>query len=166
MLNGTQYAIPYPYTHNCLRSSTVLWDSHQMHIGNFVFMCYFKSLRPRQNGCHFADDIFNRISLKENVWIPIKISLKLVPKVPINTISALVQIMAWRRPDDKPSSEPRMVSLPTHICVTRPQWVNSSNGILYQIRCFDHLMCVAFSVLLWDIFLMYLTSAFIRLYFL
>ena len=27
---------------------------------------------------------------------------------------------------DKPLSEPMMVSLPTHICVTRPRWVNSS----------------------------------------
>ena len=35
-----------------------------------------------------------------------------------------VQIMAWRRPGDKPLSEPMMVSLTTHICVTRPQWVN------------------------------------------
>ena len=32
--------------------------------------------------------------------------------------------MAWRRPGDKPLSEPVMVSLLTHICVTRPQWVN------------------------------------------
>ena len=39
--------------------------------------------------------------------------------------SALVQIMAWRRPGDKPLSGPMMVRLPTHICVTRPQWVNS-----------------------------------------
>ena len=38
-------------------------------------------------------------------------------------IPALVQIMAWRRPGDKPLSEPMMVSLLTHICVTRPQWV-------------------------------------------
>ena len=38
---------------------------------------------------------------------------------------ALVQIMAWRRPGDKPLSGPMMVRLPTHICVTRPQWVNS-----------------------------------------
>ena len=44
---------------------------------------------------------------------------------PINIIPALVQIMAWRRPGDKPLSEPMMVSLLTHICVTRPQWVNS-----------------------------------------
>ena len=60
------------------------------------------SLRPRQNGRHFADDIFNRISLNENIWIPINISLKFVAKGPINDIPALVQIMAWRRPGDKP----------------------------------------------------------------
>ena len=35
-----------------------------------------------------------------------------------------VQVMVWRRPGDKPLSEPMMVILPTHICVTRPQWVN------------------------------------------
>ena len=51
-------------------------------------------------------------------------SLKFVPKCPINNIPALVQIMAWRRPGDKPLSEPMMVSLPTHICATRSQWVN------------------------------------------
>ena len=27
----------------------------------------------------------------------------------------------WRRPGDKPLSEPMMVRLTTHICVTRPQ---------------------------------------------
>ena len=47
-------------------------------------------------------------------------SLKSVPQNPINNIPALVQIMAWRRPGDKPLSEPTMVKLPTHICVIRP----------------------------------------------
>ena len=51
-------------------------------------------------------------------------SLKFVPKGLINNIPALVQIMAWRRPGNKPLSEPMIVVLPTHICVTRPQWVN------------------------------------------
>ena len=83
------------------------------------------SLRPRQDGRHFPDDVFKCIFLNENVWISFKISLKFVPKGPINNIPALVQIMAWRRPGDKPLSEPMMVRLPTHICVTRPQWVNS-----------------------------------------
>ena len=31
--------------------------------------------------------------------------------------------MAWRRPGDKPLSEPMTVRLPTHICATQPQWV-------------------------------------------
>ena len=60
------------------------------------------TLRPRQNGRHFPDDIFKCIFLKENVIILIKISLKFVPYGPINNIPALVQIMAWRRPGDKP----------------------------------------------------------------
>ena len=87
-------------------------------------MYYLNTLRPRQNGRHFADDIFKCIFLNENVWIPIKISMKFLPKGPINNIPALVQIMAWRRPGDKPLSEPMMVSLTTHICFTRPPWVN------------------------------------------
>ena len=79
----------------------------------------FDPLRPRQNGRHFADDTLNHIFLNENVRISIKISLKFAPNGPINSIPALVQIMAWRRPGDKPLSEPMMFSLLTHICVTR-----------------------------------------------
>ena len=81
------------------------------------------TLRPRQNGHHFADDIFKRIFSNENVEISIKISLKFVPKGRINNIPALVQVMARRRPGDKPLTEPMVVRLLTHICVTRPQWV-------------------------------------------
>ena len=99
-------------------------------INNSLFDCIhyncsystFNTLRPRQNGHHFADDTFNPIFVNENDRISIEISLKFVPKGPINNIPALVQKMAWRRPGDKPLSEPVMVSLLTHICVTRPQW--------------------------------------------
>ena len=56
----------------------------------------------------------------------IKISLKFVPRGSINNIPELVRIMAWRRPGDKPLSKPMMVSVLTHICVTRPQWINCS----------------------------------------
>ena len=82
----------------------------------------FNTLRPRQNRRHFADDTFKHIFLNENVRISIKISLKFVPKGPFHNNSALVQIMAWRRPGDKPLSEPMMVRSLTHICVTRPRW--------------------------------------------
>ena len=50
-----------------------------------------------------------------------------VPKGTINNIPALDQIMPWRRPGDKPLSEPMMARLPTHICVTQPQWVKDQS---------------------------------------
>ena len=53
----------------------------------------------------FSDAFF----LMKTVWITIKISLKIVPKVPINNIPALVQIMAWYQSGDKPLSEPVIV---------------------------------------------------------
>ena len=45
---------------------------------------------PRQNGRRFADDTFKRIFFNENARISIKISLKFVPKGPINNNPALV----------------------------------------------------------------------------
>ena len=94
------------------------------------------TLRPRQNCHHFADDISKCIFLIENVWISLHISLKFLPKVRIKNIPALFQIMAWRRSGDKPLSEPMMVKLLTHICGTRPQWVNSfiANGMLHLFQ--------------------------------
>ena len=76
--------------------------------------------------------IFKCIFLNENVWISLKISLKLVPNGPISNIPALVQIMAWLLLGDKPLSEPMMFSLLTHICVTRPQWVNFMSIYIYK----------------------------------
>ena len=73
------------------------------------YLFHINTLRPKQNGRHFADDIFKRIFLNENEWISLKISLKFVLQGRINNIPALVQIMAWRRPGDKPLSEPMMV---------------------------------------------------------
>ena len=105
-----------------------------------MFGC-FNSLRPRLNRRPFADDIFKCIFLIENEWILPRISLKFVPKVPINNIPALVQIMAWRRSGDKPLSEPMMVSLLTHICVTRPQWVRASwlKGRIIRVYKLTHI---------------------------
>ena len=94
-------------------------------IRSVILKGHINTLRPRQDGRHFADDIFKYIFVNENVWISLKISLKSVPKIRINNIPALVLIMAWCRPGDRPLFEPMMVSLLTHICVTRPQWVDS-----------------------------------------
>ena len=82
---------------------TVMWTGPHLPRGRTF------TLRPKQNGRHFPDDNFKCIFLNKNLWNSIKISLKFVPKGPINNIPALVQIMAWRRPGDKPLSEPMMV---------------------------------------------------------
>ena len=71
----------------------------------------------------------NSFFLNENVRISSKIWLKFVPKMRINNIPALIQIMAWRRPGDKSLSEPMMIILLTHICVIWPQWVNTSHQV-------------------------------------
>ena len=118
----------------CSRVTIGLWDI--MH-SICTIDWRFNTLRPRQSGRHFADDIFECNFLNENVWLPIKISLTFVPKDSFNNSPALVQIMAWRRPGDKPLSETMMASLATHICVTRPQWINhfawhySDNACIY-----------------------------------
>ena len=49
-----------------------------------------------------ADDNFGCIFLNENGRIPIRISLKFVPRSPIDNKPALVQVMAWRWTGDKP----------------------------------------------------------------
>ena len=102
--------------------------------------CLLNSLRLRQDGHHFPDDDFKCNFLNENAWISIKISLN----------PALIQIMAWRRPGDKPLSEPMMVKLPTHICVTRPEWVKCSYTVTWsnsRLVC----KCVA-SPLMWHLY--------------
>ena len=95
--------------------------TESVHCYHFVI----NTLRPIQNGRNFPDDFFKWILLNENAWISINISLKFVPRGPINKIPTLVQVMAWSRPGNKPLSEPMKVRLPTHMCVTRPQWVKN-----------------------------------------
>ena len=79
-----------------------------------------RTLRPKQNWRHFADEIFKCIFLNENVLVSLKISLKFVPKVPLNNIPGLVRIMAWHRQAIIWTNDG--YRLLTHICVTRPQW--------------------------------------------
>ena len=131
LLRQNDVATSFWWNNDVTIASCVRWD-RSTHGG----LCQVNSLltEAETNGRYNADDIFKCIFLNENVWFPTKISLKFVPKGPINNIQALVLIMAWRRPGDKPLSEPMMVRLPTHICVTRPQWVKPSTAGPIHIR--------------------------------
>ena len=82
-------------------AATVLMFSHDI-----KFSALRNTPRPRQNGRNFSHDTLKRFFLNENLTIAIKNSLKVVPRVRISNITALVQIMAWRRPGDRPLSEP------------------------------------------------------------
>ena len=92
-------------------------DSENMWLP-FIDSMLPNTLRPRQDGSHFAD-IFK--FLNENVWSSL-MSLEFVPRVQINNIPGLVKKMAWCLPDDKPLSEPVMVSFLAHI------WANDIRG--------------------------------------
>ena len=50
--------------------------------------------------------------VNENDRIPIQISLKFVPRSPVDNKPALVQVMAWRQTGDKPSPEPVLAQFP------------------------------------------------------
>ena len=79
------------------------------------------TLRPRQNGRHFADDILKCILSNENVYISIQNFSKFCFQA-----SNLVQIIAWCHRGDKPLSEPMVLNLLAYICVARPHWVNTT----------------------------------------
>ena len=115
----------------------------------YVLLVAFNTLRPRQNSLHFSDDIFKYTFLNEHVWILIKISLKFITKGLINNISALVQIMAWRRPGNKPLSEPIMVSL-LHICITQPLWLKWLPEIIHNMHQWTGTSLV--QVMTWHLF--------------
>ena len=121
------------YTKLMSSKYTPIQNMYQSTVVVRIWCSMLNSLRPRRNRRLFADNIFKCIFVNENARISIKISLKFVPKGRINNIPALVQIMAWRRPGDKPLSETMMVNLPTHICVSRPQWVKPIK--FYSTKC-------------------------------
>ena len=110
---------------------------------------------PRQNGRHFVDDTFKRIFFNENMRISIEISLQFALKGPIDNITSLVHIMAWRQSGKKPLSEPMMVRWLTHICITRPQWVNGLPPTdLFNWLLLDTCLCI---IPKWIIILNYLS---------
>ena len=131
-LESALYSLDYWHFNLFLKERKYYWYTETVSI---VFSP--NALRLKQNGNHFAGEIFTCIFLNWNVWISNKISLKFVPKGQFNNIPALVQIMAWCRPGATPLSEPMMVSLMTYICVTLPQWVKKT---LIQVYWKYHLV--------------------------
>ena len=83
-----------------------------VHIGFSLLAVLVRDINsssPGQNGRHFAAEIFKCRFMNEKYCISIQISLKMIPKGPIENKSALVQVMVWRRTGDKLLSEPSFI---------------------------------------------------------
>ena len=78
-------------------------------LNRVIVLSFFNALRPIQNGCQLADEIFKCISFNENFPVLNKISLKYIPMSLIDNTAALVQIMAWHQRGGKPSFEAVLV---------------------------------------------------------
>ena len=81
-----------------------IWAQHMRQLTGWVIISSVNTLKPKQDGRHFPDDILEWILVNENLWISNKVSLDFIPRDPINNIPALFTIMAWHRPGDKPLS--------------------------------------------------------------
>ena len=82
-------------------------NSHRLCNGIWKYVC-LTHLPLDKMAAIVVDDIFKCVFLNENDRIPIQISLKFVPRSPIDNKPALVQVIAWRRAGDKPLPEPML----------------------------------------------------------
>ena len=88
-----------------LFSIVVVMHQHCLLLNNTVCLTH---LPMDKMAAAFADDIFKCIFMDEKFCISIWISLKYVPKCPIDNEATLVQIMAWCGTGDKQLPEPML----------------------------------------------------------
>ena len=115
--------LSFPTNKRCIKALSSSWDANRINSIDEKHNS-LNALRLRKNGRHFTDDTFKRISVNENIQISLKISLKYVPKGPINHI-------------------PTLVRFPTHICVTWTQWVKRhycKEIIIVSFRCMSFIL--------------------------
>ena len=90
------------------------------------------TLRPKQSGCHFEEDIFKCILCHENCCI---LNQNLFSKPPINYKSTIVQIMEMRQLGDKPLFETMMAYF-TDIYMHHPE---STYYVSCLVQVYQHL---------------------------
>ena len=90
---------------------------------SYLLYTVFNTLRPRQDGCLFADDILKCIFLNGNSWIPNKISWEYVALRLIDNKPSMVQIMGCRRAGDNPIIWTNDGTVYWRIYEIRPRWV-------------------------------------------
>ena len=86
-----------------------LWNKqlHKQHSLVHKSFIYLTRWGPKQNGYHFAEDIFKGIFLNEYVCILIQISMKFDSKGLIDSNSSLADLLALCNTDGKPLPAPK-----------------------------------------------------------
>ena len=131
---GTEMEVVY-FTEGCLCGNVLKPGGYAVIVKKFQDSRQpsFNTLRPRQNGQNFADDIFKYIVMNGNCYVVTQISLKFVPKDATDHEWALVQKMDWHQTGHKPLSGP-MIS-----CFTRSEsreflWIHRFCISIYILR--------------------------------
>ena len=98
------------YEHCITRSNTVPIDYESSEpVFNLADPDDRYRLRLRQNDRYCSDDILKFIFANGSTWVLIQISMKFVPKSPVNNKPALVLVMAWRQTGELAQTEIEMV---------------------------------------------------------
>ena len=95
-----------------------MWTNHQF------FVIYPRAISQKM--LILQTKFKNGLSWMKISEFRLRFHWSLFPRIQL-TMPPLVQIMALQRSGDNPLSEPTSVSILTHICITRPQWVNEAN---------------------------------------
>ena len=96
-----------------------MWSKH------IEAVAKWPTFRRRHFQCVFLNEIYEyRLRFHWNFFL----------RFEFNNIPELVKIVACHPPGHKPLSESIKVSLLTHICVTRPQWVNAYGACDYDMH--------------------------------
>ena len=122
----------------CRRKRTSSLNCHYYHRHNIILVSYqYRSLNssiPGQNDRHFGRREFQMHFVGWNDRILIRISLKFVPRSPIDNMPALVQIMAWCRTGDKHSKHCEVhTGIVCYWYVITTEWLP-----VYHVRNYTH----------------------------
>ena len=118
---------------NTLQGS-YMWDSFKLHWSNVALTHWDRDKMAAVWQQTTFSNVFSWMKMYE---FQLKFHWNLFLRVQLTIFPALFQIMDWRRPGGNLLSEPIMVRLQTHICITRPHWVNTFRPELNSFHIAD-----------------------------
>ena len=107
-------------------------------------MSWINTFGWRKSWHQSADEILKCFFINEKYHIFIQISLRFIPKGPINNMPSMVQIMPWRHSDDNQLSDDSVVYWYIYIWNTQPWrihtlWTDDAhyNGVIMSVMAFQ-----------------------------